>query len=193
MRAAEEAGELPMGLRRVRWRESGDEAAASVGAVAGVPAVPPTRRKRGGATRLCRHEPLLSTRSNRWDAAVTAKAFRSRRTCTPLPRRRIPGVLTLGSRGNPTHVEHRRQRHNKIDSESASVTRIRSPKFIPADWQFARGRTVPDIWVRYAGFNAYNGNCCPRLNADSTRSRICLTRSLTSLSMASLRLRLSNS
>src|SRR5688500_2186487 len=69
--------------------------------------------RRGGATRLCRHEPLLSTRSNRWDAAVVAKAFRSRRTCTPLLRNRIPGVLTLGSRGNPTHVEHRRQRHIK--------------------------------------------------------------------------------
>src|SRR5262249_51258500 len=70
-----------------------------------------------------------STRSNRWDAVIAAKAFRSRRTCTPPLLHRIPGVLTLGSRGNPTHVEHRRQRHNKIDSESASVTRIRSPKF----------------------------------------------------------------
>jgi len=57
---------------------------------------------KGGATRLCRHVPLLSTRSNRWDAATTVKASRSRRTCTVLPRDRTPGVLTLGSRGNPT-------------------------------------------------------------------------------------------
>ena len=68
-------------------------------------------REEGGATRLCRHEPLLSTRSNRWDAATAVKASRTRRVCTVLPRDRIPGVLTLGSRGNPTHVEHRRQRH----------------------------------------------------------------------------------
>lgn len=110
--------------------------------------------ERGGATRLCRHEPLLSTRSNRWDAAVATKAFRSRRTCTPQPRNRIPGVLTLGSRGNPTHVEHRRQRHNKIDSESASVTRIRSPKFTPVVGQWARSLGVSRYQGGSPGFNA---------------------------------------
>jgi len=107
LRASEDASELSRRTRALVRRQgatSPTQLSAQQGSIG----------RRGGATRMCRHEPLLSTRSNRWDAAATAKAFRSRRTCTPLPRDRIPGVFTLGSRGNPTHVEHRRRRHIAI-------------------------------------------------------------------------------
>ena len=48
--------------------------------------------------------PLLSTQSNKWDAAATLKAFRLQanltRTCTRLSRADVPWVSTLGSRGS---------------------------------------------------------------------------------------------
>src|SRR6185295_5440539 len=42
-------------------------------------------RRRSDAPRLCRHEPLLSNRSNRWGTPSGLKAFRLDRICTPSP------------------------------------------------------------------------------------------------------------
>jgi hypothetical protein len=75
---------------------------------------PTERSRRGWRYPLCRHEPLLSTRSNKWGEAAIFKASRCEpkfaRSCTVLSQAMAPWVSALGSRGNPAHVEHRRQR-----------------------------------------------------------------------------------
>jgi len=71
-------------------------------------------RKVGGATRLCRQEPLLSNQSNKWGELRTLKAFRPKAdvhnaVCKPWPQ----GFHQLGSRGNPAPIEHRRRRQTR--------------------------------------------------------------------------------
>src|SRR5689334_21490553 len=125
--------------------------------------------RRGDATRLCRHEPLLSTRSNRWDPAAAVKASRTKRTCTVLPRVQAPGVLTLGSRGNPTHVEHCRQRHTETLVNAFTAALTRNSYYYENDFVNVR----PPAKVRDRTHQDHKSNCLPRVSAPSTRSLIC--------------------
>ena len=84
--------------------------------------VPPrfAGRKGRGATRLCRHRPLLSTWSNIWGRPrhLRLSARGGLAQCCRLAR--LPRVFTLRSRGNPDRVEHRRRRQVIEGSDCAA-------------------------------------------------------------------------
>ena len=143
-RCAGRAARGRAGAVRAGWRAQPPRAArrASGAAAAGsAAALRRGGRKGRGATRLCRHRPLLSTWSNIWGRPrhLRLSARGGLAQCCRLAR--LPRVFTLRSRGNPDRVEHRRRRQIIEGSDRAAPSTVPVADLSRAPTRCARAAT----------------------------------------------------